>query len=327
MSGSRERALQMQRARILDAMVVVVCHRSFAGASVSSLCAQARVSRRVFYELFDDLQECFLALLDEGASRASVLVSRAFDREESWLDGVRGALAALLGFFESEPDLAYVLLVEAPAPGSWARERREQHVASLTSLIEGRWGEPNEIQPHPLATAGVMASLLGVLHTHLVAGRREPLVALLGPLMGLVTAPYLDQASVTREVERGEAVGRELLARCRREQSRHPAGRAALPNVLLDPRSHRSRACLLYVTAHPGVNNRQVARGIGISRDSHISTLLARLRRAGLLVKHPAPAGGANAWLPSDFGLRVAERLQLTQRDEAHSGASEARHV
>jgi len=307
--GSRGPALEIQRARLLHAMAQVARERGFAGASVGAVSARAGVSRRTFHELFDGLEECFVAVLDEGGARVSAVLAGAFAAERSWLDGTRDALAGLLAFFDSEPALAHVLLVEATAAGPWARERRERHVAALTELIEGRWGAPAGGQAHPLATAGVVASLLGVLHTHLVTGRPEPALALLGPLMGLVTAPYLDQRGVAREIARGEALAAELLAAGVRERARPAAGALEIPDLLLDPRAHRARACLLYLAERPGASNRQVARAVGVARDAHISTLLARLRGMGLVVKRAGRPGGPNAWSPSAYGLRVAHAL------------------
>jgi AcrR family transcriptional regulator len=317
--GSHQRTLWIQRRRILDAMTLVAYESSFAQASVSTVSARAKVSRHTFYEIFDSLEDCFLAVLDDGARCASLLVSRAFAREATWLDGVRAALASLLELFESEPALAHVLLVEASAAGPPARERRERHLAALRSLIEDRWGAPDDGHAHPLATAGVMASLLGVLHTHLVFERREPLIALLGPLMGLVTAPYLDPQGVACEIERGGALAREMLARRDPGESEDSAGGVPLPGLLLDPRAHRARACLLYLAARPGASNRQIARTVGIGSDSHISTLLARMQRVGLIAKRPSPPGGPNAWSPSPYGLRVADALTHTQHTAAHA--------
>jgi AcrR family transcriptional regulator len=329
-AGSPERARRIQRMRIIDATAQAVKEQSFAAVSVSSVTARAKVSRRAFYEIFDGLEDCFLAVLDEGALRVNALISRAFDREQSWLVGVRAALADLLLFFEAEPALAHVLLVEAGAAGPRARERREHHLSAVRSLIEQRWGAPRVGQAHPFVNAGVMASLLGVLHTHLVTAGEEPPIALLGPLMGLVASPYLDQSGVAREIALGDVLAGELLGRRRREQPRQSAGGVKLPDLLLDPRAHRARACVLFLAAHPGASNRQVARAVGITRDSHISTLLARLQGVGLLVKRPGPPGGATAWSPSSYGVRVANAL-LTQRfegtPEQHGGVLNSCHT
>lgn len=298
--------IDTRRPRLIDAMVLVVRERGYAGASVTSVCARAKLSRRTFCEQFDGVEDCFLAVLDEGARHASTLMTQAFEREESWVAGVRGALAALLSFFDSEPALAHVLLVEASSAGPWARERREQHIASLTELIEERWGAPEDGHAHPLVNPGVMASLLGVLHTHLVEGRPEPLITLLGPLMGLVSAPYLGRRRVTREIERADTIARELLARRAGPQEGQRAARRAEPPALLqNPRAHRARAVLLYLAAHPQASNRQIADGIGVIRHEQISRLLARLAGLGLLAKHPGAAGHPNAWSLTEYGVRV----------------------
>ncbi len=293
----------------MEALVLVVSERGYAGASIGSVTARAKVSSRAFHEAFDSLEDCFLAVLDEGAARTSALMSEAFALQENWLDGVRGALAALLSSFDGEPVLARVLLVEATAAGAWARERRERHIASLTALIEARWGAPRDGHMHPLVTAGVMASLLGVLHTHLVTAREEPLITLLGPLMGLVTAPYLEQRLVVREIERGELMGRRLHDQ--RTQAAQPVRDPELPTLLCDPRAHRARACLLYLANNPGASNREVADAIGVSGRTQMSALLARLACDGLLVKRAGAPGASNAWSLSDYGMRM-ERVLWT---------------
>lgn len=298
------------RARILEALVQVVYERGYAGASVSAVCARAKVSRGTFYDLFDSLEDCFLFFLDESTRRASALISVAFEGEEGWLDGVRQALAELLCAFDREPLVAYVLLVEAVAAGPSARERRECHIAALTTLVEERWGKPEDGYTYALAAAGVMASLLGVLHSHFVTRREEPLVGLLGPLMGLVAAPYLDRLDLVREVEHGAALARELLSV---GPPLHTDGGMQLPELLRNPRAHRARGCLIHLARHPGASNRELGRAVGIASHTHISTLLARLAGLGLLIKHPGGPGHANAWSLSPYGCQAAHALEHTR--------------
>jgi AcrR family transcriptional regulator len=339
-----EQALRVQRRRILDAIVAVVSERGFASTSVGEVSARACTSRRTFYKLFDSLEDCVLAVMDEGGWYAGVLVSRAFEQEESWLDGVRGALAALLELFDREPALARVLLVEWSAAGPRARERREANVAALTALIEDRWGLDDR-PTHPFAGAGVMASLLGILQTELLADRGEPLLALLGPMMGLVTAPYLDQAGVKCEIERGESLARELLvARDESRQREHltgvTEGQAAhgaaavegrpgrqggvvdIPALLLDPRAHRARACLLYLLEQGergfSPSNRALADALAVPHRTQISALLARLQREGLLIKRRSRAGGPNASSLTQHGLAVAHALASHDMSPMH---------
>jgi hypothetical protein len=214
-------------------------------------------------------------------------------------------------YFDSEPILAHVMLVEASAVGAWAREHRERHIANLTTLIEEYAGQPEAGHAHTHVTAGVMASLLGVLHKELVDGRREPLIALLGPLMGLVTAHYLDRRGVLREIRHGDEMAEQLLVRQRGKQ---PARcEVTVPRFLLDPRAHRARACVLRLAEHHGASNRQLARAVGVARDDQISTLLSRLTREGLLCKRQARPGGPNAWWLSPYGLQVACALRASR--------------
>ena len=309
---SHERALWIPRARIMDAMVRVVSEHGYTRASVDSVSARARVSRDTFAEIFDGVDECLLAVLDEGAAHAYALISRSFDHEESWLEGARGALAAVLLSFDSDPALAHVLLVETSAGGVAAHARREQHVLSFTSLIEARWKPSKDLRAYPPITAAVMTSLLGVLQAHLVAGRSEPLIAMLGPLMGILTAPYLDPNLIAREIQRGEELARSASIVKRR--SRQPplvSHGVPVPAVIRDPRAHRARQSLLYIAAHPEASNRQIARAIGIKRDTQISTLLTRLHHADLLIKKPSRPGEANAWTLSAYGQQAASALRL----------------
>lgn len=69
-------------------------------------------------------------------------------------------------------------------------------------------------------------------------------------------------------------------------------------------------AVFLDIARHPDASNRQVARPVDISSDTQISTLLARLAEAGLLLKRSARPGGPNAWSLTAEGRRVAEVLR-----------------
>jgi AcrR family transcriptional regulator len=318
-------AALIQRARVLEAMVLVVAERGFAATTVDLICARAKVSRDTFLKFFDGPEGCFLAVMDNAYQRIRTLITRAFAGEESWVTGIRHALAGVLMFFDAEPVLASVLLVEVVAAGSWARDRREQHLATLTSLIEDRWGAPETGHPHPLVPTGVMAALQGLLHSHVVTKSPDPAIALLGPLMAIVAAPYLDQPALLCEIERSEATVQYLLACGEREPSPARLGPLEIPNLLLDPRAHRARAALLHLAANPGASNRQLARAVGIARDTHISTLLARLHAAGLVIKETSRIGGPNASRLTPYGVRVVSAIQLAcgERTET-SGTAQA---
>ena len=200
-----------QRSRIVAAMMEVVGERGFAAVSVKLVTAQAGVSSRTFYECFDSLEDCFTAVLDAGLAQATRLITDAFVEADRWEDGVLAALASVLAFFDAEPRLARVWFVESMAAGSMALERRERIITVLRSVIVRPWSDLVPEEPDAFTVAGIMASVLGLIHSHLV--RKTPLLELLGPLMGLIAAPYLEKSDVARQVERGKEAARSIAAR------------------------------------------------------------------------------------------------------------------
>ena len=309
----------MQRARILAAMVAVVGERGYKAASVEAVVKRARVSRRTFYSLFESIEDCFAAVLAEGLERGSAIMSQAFEREETWQDGVRGGLAGLLVYFDSEPLLARVWLIESLAAASWAFEQRERYVAALRALIIANWEPPEGYEsqrpsPDSPPVVGVMAAVLGVIHTHLLTEQSEPLIVLLGPLMGIVTAANLGPDATAREVKRGEELTRSLLAEPYPPPHwpAHPVASVDIPAALRDPRARRARLCVLYLLKGPGASNREVGSGIGIASHTQISQLLSRLCGMGLLLKVEGGPGRPNSWSLSEHGVKVAHAIETS---------------
>ncbi len=303
------------RERILRAMVEVAAEHGFAGASVKLVTSRAGVSSRTFYEQFEDLRDCFVAVLDLPLERAGGLVAQAFARESCWQDGVLGALASLLAFFDADPLLTRVWFVESLASGPWALERREHIVGLLRSMIVGHWVARADEPPEMRVAAGTMSSVLGLIQTHLLNEEPEPLIELLGPLMGLVTALYLDEDDVGREVARGARLAREIEAgdpRWSPPPAQTQPGEAddiAIPSVIGNPSARRARECLFFLAGHPGSSNREVAVGIGVTHQSQISRLLAYLVEEDLVSKHSEGAGKCNAWRLTTRGEEVARVL------------------
>lgn len=330
-AAAHEQVAQSQRARILQALVEVVAERGFAGTTVKLVRTRAGVSSRTFYECFEGLEDCFTAVLDLGQKRTIELVSLAFEREECWQDGVRSVLALLLAFLDSEPLLARVWLVESLAAGSWAHEHRERNLADLRELVLARWPASDSWTSPPLAAEGVMSSVLGIMHAHILQGKPELFIELLGPLMGLVTAPYLDARGVEREIERGDELAREILAGDTRwaPPSAQATGQdtglgvgqgVALPATLNNPSAHRARECLLFLAEHPDSSNREVAMGIDVAHQSQISSLLAYLFQENLVTKRSEGRGKRNAWQLTPRGEEIARAL--SEQRGSYGGAS-----
>jgi AcrR family transcriptional regulator len=299
----------MQRARIMDAMTDVVTERGVAGASVECVCARARVSRRTFYACFADVDECVVAVMVEALVRLGGLASRALEQEQNWLDGVRAALAEVLLFLDREPAVARVCVVESLGGSAVVREQRERLVCAFRTLIV----EHIEHQApgiSPVMADGVMASVLGAIHAHIVTGQPGPLIDLHGGSMGLIAALYAGAGELDRELERTAALTRAMLAPDP-PASMNPSARARVqvPVVLLRPGAFRLRECLLYIAHNPGVCNRDVGQGIGVAHSGQVSRLLAQLSGMGLMANRSTGLGCPNVWRLTAAGELVAKAL------------------
>lgn len=318
-TSSHDQVAQVQRVRILGALAEVVADRGFAGTTVGLVVTRARVSRRTFYELFGCLEDGLVAVMDVALQRLTVLAVHALEEAESWRDGIRSALAVVLAFFDSEPELARVCIVETLAGGPVVLAHRERLIEAFRLPVAERIDrEVSHVSP--LTTEWVMSSVLGIMHAHIVAGKPGPLIELLGPLMGLATAPYLGARSVEQEIEQGDELARTILTG---DSRWGPSGRAleqgveqgaALPAILGNPSARRARECLLFLGEHQDSSNREVAAGIDIAHQSQISKLLGYLAQENLVVKRSEGAGKRNAWRLTLRGEEVAKML-LEWRD------------
>lgn len=318
-------AEQTPRARILQAMVEVSYERGFARASVSAVSRQAGTSTRTFYDHFNSLEDCFLAVIDEGAQRALEVMLQAFAKESSWLDALRSALAALLVLFDTEPARTRVWHLESLAAGRWALERRAQSLDVLRTAILREWSTAPESPGLTVATEGAIAAVLGVLHTRLLQGPDAPLLELLGPLTGLAVAPFVSADVRAREIRRGEELACAILD-----------GSAALHNLSWPPIAQpqalsppapaiadRITLCLLAVAEIPGSSNGEIAARIGVAHGSQISRLLSTLASRDLVARRSRRPGLRNEWHLTPHGEQAAETLRAdhTGQQLTDSGA------
>jgi AcrR family transcriptional regulator len=322
---SDDRVARMQRARILDAVVEVVAERGVAGASVRLVIARAKVSSRTFYECFAGSDECLVAVLDGALARATPLVVRAFAQEDSWQNGMRRALAAMLAFFDEEPALTRVCLVEMGTASPVVREHRERILEAFRALVLARI-QSDVSHPSPLAPEGVLGSVISIVNARLIAPERAPLIELLGPLMGIIVGPFMDKGDVEREIERGNDLAHKIQAEHAWSRSQLPPDgpdlerlTAEIPALLRNSKAKRARLCLVYLAeqGRQGLspNNREIAAAVGIAHKGQMSKLLARLEGAGIVSKISHGAGRPNAWKLTPYGREIAAHFELQGRD------------
>ncbi len=302
----RGQVSEIQRSRMLTAAAEAVEEVGYARLTVAQVIARARVSRKTFYDLFEDREDCFLAVFDQAVEQISALVSDAYMREDGWRDGLRAGVLAMLRFMDDEPGLARVCVVEALGAGPRVLKRRTQVLAQLREVVDqgrssagARVARATEESPEVTAE-GVIGAVFAVLHSRLLVRNREPFTALLGPLMSMIVLPYLGARAASNELTRKPP---PLPKR------RKPPRRIVKdPLEGLDMRlTYRTVRVLTFIGEHPGASNREIAEGAGIADQGQISKLLTRLERLQLVhnIGEGQVMGSSNEWYLTDRGGQV----------------------
>jgi AcrR family transcriptional regulator len=127
---------RIQRERLLKAMVAVVAEEGYHDSSVEKVVVRSGVSRRTFYELFANREDCFLAAYDEVAASALAVVEDACRRGSSPGDRVERPVRAFVEFWAGHPEEACTCIEEVLAAGHGGRARHAETVARLARMLE-----------------------------------------------------------------------------------------------------------------------------------------------------------------------------------------------
>jgi AcrR family transcriptional regulator len=301
--------------RILSAMADIVCERGMESTTIAHIVGRAGVSRRTFYDLFEDRRDCFVAAFDEAVALATQKVTVAYEAERRWVDRVRAGLWALLVFFDEEPRLARLCVIHALEGGSGVLTRRAEVLAELAAVVDqGRSRAPGRGGPPPVTAEGVVGAVFSVIHTRLLESDPMPskppppsarLSGLLGSLMSVIVLPYLGPAAAKRELSRP-------APKVPRAQARPRDARDLLKG--LDMRvTDRTLRVLAVIAEQPGASNREVAAGAGVQDQGQISKLLARLAGLGLIhnTGDGQTRGEPNAWALTPKGVEVEGAVSI----------------
>ena len=312
----------MQRRRLLLAFGEVASTSGLEAATVGRVCEQAAVSRRTFYELFSDREDCLLAAFDQATERFARRIRPAFEAKGPWCERVRGALSLLLEQLDGDPDLARLCIVEAPRAGHELLECRRQVLEALAAAVdEGRAQTRSGAGPPPLTAQGVVGGVLSVIHTRLiesspsstahsqgrgrtkVGGGTEALVDLTNPLMAMIVHPYLGPTVAQKELERPAPSPPVAASR------NGPDPFKGLPIRF----TYRTARVLDTIASEPGASNRHIADTSGIADEGQMSRLLRRLECCELIENHGEGniKGEPNAWALTERGQAIQSAIAV----------------
>ena len=298
----RERVAAIQRGRIIAAMLEVCAEVGAANVSVAPVVERAGVSRRTFYELFKDCEDCLLAAIDETVERVAAAVVPAWRADGRWRERTRASLTELLHALDDDLVSGRLLIVDTLGAGHRALERRRNVLAhAIAAIDDGRDETKNGAHASALTAEGVVGGVASVLHARLLDGSKRSLLDLAGPLMSMIVLPYLGPAAARRELERP--------APKPRKRDKHALAATDDPLREVGMRlTHRTVLVLSAIADAPGASNRQVGKTAGIEDQGQISKLLSRLQRLGLIRNDNldgSTRGMPNAWTLTEKGERV----------------------
>jgi AcrR family transcriptional regulator len=301
--GEREQVYDVQRARILAAMVEVVAERGVTNVTVGHIVTRSGVSRRTFYEQFSGRDDCFLAALDDAIAVIAGVVLPAYEQPAHWRERIRAGLTALLEAFDREPTLGRLLVVESLAAGPRSLECRRHILAGVIAAVAaGGTASKAARDQRSLTGEGIVGGVLSVIHSRLLDDGQTALLELTGPLMAMIVQPYLGGAAAQRELLRSP-----------------PRPQARLPLTISDPLrdvemrlTYRTMRVLSAVADRPTSSNRDVGLASGIADQGQISKLLTRLARIGLVENSNAgrTRGAPNEWTLTGKGEAIERAIR-----------------
>jgi AcrR family transcriptional regulator len=305
---------EVQRARMLSSAVQVVAEGGFERLSVARVTAGARVSRRTFYDIFEDREDCFLAAFEDALAQVAGSVVPAYEQGgRRWRERVRSGLAAFLEFLDGEPALGSLLVVDSLKAGPRVLERRAGVLDRVEAVIdegrsEGKWVPP------PLTAEGVVGAVLGVVVARVQERSwHESLTGLCNGLMAMVVLPYLGQAAAQKELER------PAPAPARKSSGTTGSSRGARvrdPLAGLAMRlTYRTLRTLEAIAQRPGASNREVGDLAEVPDQGQMSKLLARLEGLGLIENTGGGhlSGEPNAWRLTRRGVEVEQATRIRE--------------
>ena len=181
---------EVQRGRLLDALAEVIAEEGYLDTTVHKILKRAGISRRTFYEIFTDKEDCFLVAYQEAADHVLALVQRACRLGGTPEVRIENSLRALLEFVEREPKVARMCVVEVLAAGEKARVRRAKTMERLTVLVTDALQERYENRDEALLRARVLTGgIHEMVYDALARGDVKGISQLAGEVVAFHLAP------------------------------------------------------------------------------------------------------------------------------------------
>ncbi|WP_250001498.1 TetR/AcrR family transcriptional regulator [Actinoplanes sp. M2I2] len=161
---SRAQRAGERRARIVASAVQLFGTRDYEDVTVADVCTTARVSKRYFYEHFDDRADLLLKVNREQNEWLLRGVAAAVPAEPASLAEVfRPALHILVGMLKSNPESARVIYVNAPRMESRRRGVLREDAQFVAAVLRRAGGTPRDQVGYDRTLLALVAGLSEVI--------------------------------------------------------------------------------------------------------------------------------------------------------------------
>lgn len=188
----RQELRASQRGRLICAVADAVAAQGYAATSVADVIALAGVSRKAFYEHFEDKEACFLASYDTGAQAIHEAMVGAVDDRMDWREILDAVFTTWLEWLQADLAFTRAYMIEFWAAGDAARERwkvrRDRTAGLLRALHERvRAEDPTAVPVTETVVAAVVGGVNRVVISHVLSGDPRPLTDLKPDLIQFMT--------------------------------------------------------------------------------------------------------------------------------------------
>lgn len=161
-----EQRRQRRRKQLLEATLELVAANGYLNTSIEQICQEAYVGTRGFYEIFDNKEECYLALLQEVSERIEAgLVAVLRDAPADEAGAIRALLSAFAHALVDDPRLARITFGEASGISPTVERQRRVNRRWAADFLQAVWrqlGVIGEADARPVAV-GVIGGLFDLV--------------------------------------------------------------------------------------------------------------------------------------------------------------------
>lgn len=132
-----EETREKQQRRLVKAAISAFAEKGFTATTITDIVKRARVSKQVFYEIFENKEDCFLAADDLGRKALFEQVLSDIKLESNDADQwIRSSVRVYLHLCNSEQDFTKAWAIEFPNAGNRCREQRNLFFAELGKRLK-----------------------------------------------------------------------------------------------------------------------------------------------------------------------------------------------